>query len=193
MQIKTDAELMRLVLDKNRPAMEELYDRYAKLVFSFALKATRNEQASRDIVQQVYTRLWTTKSGYDPHKGQFVSWLLTITRNITVDQMRRDRNRDSTREMDRTEWEKLRGSPEEEPETAVARRMVRDELLQAYTKLSASQIRLIEQVYWQGYTLSEAARFSGEPLGTIKSRLHQSLKLLRQYLLEQRKPNCLST
>lgn len=186
MHRKTDAELMRLILDKHRPALEELYDRYVKLVYSFAMKATRSELASREIVQQVYTRLWTTKSGYDPAKGRFVSWLLTVTRNITVDYMRRERNRNALHIMDRTEWEELPGHPGDEPEAALDRRYIREELREAYTKLSASQIRLIEQVYWQGYTLSEAAQSSGEPIGTIKSRLHQALKLLRQYLREQR-------
>jgi RNA polymerase sigma factor (sigma-70 family) len=182
MRAKTDAELMKLVMEKQRPALEELYDRYVKLIYSYAMKATRKEQMARDIVQLVFTRLWTTKSGYDPSKGQFVSWLLTIARNLTVDYMRQERRQAVPESLDQTVWEELAASPEMEPEAVMARTMIREELQQAYSKLSASQIRLIEQVYWQGYTLNEAARLAGEPLGTVKSRLHQSLKLLRKYL-----------
>ncbi|WP_438448359.1 RNA polymerase sigma factor [Gorillibacterium sp. sgz5001074] len=184
MKAMTDAELMKQVMEKHRPALEELYDRYVKLVYSFALKATRNEQMSRDIVQLVFTRLWTTKSGYDPAKGQFVSWLLTIVRNLTVDCIRRERRHAVPETADIGAWEELAASPDQEPEQVLSRTLVREELREAYSRLSDSQIRLIEQVYWQGYTLSEAAQSSGEPLGTVKSRLHQSLKLLRKYLQE---------
>lgn len=186
MRAKSDAELMKLVMDKERPALEELYDRYVKLVYSFAWKATRSEQMSRDIVQLVFTRLWTTKSGYDPAKGQFVSWLLTVVRNLTVDQIRKERRRVMPDHLKQEAWEELAASPEHEPEEALTRSLVREELREAYSRLSASQIRLIEQVYWQGYTLSEAAQSTGEPIGTVKSRLHQSLKVLRQTLQEQR-------
>lgn len=186
MRAKSDAELMKLVMEKNRPALEELYDRYVKLVYSFAMKATRQEQLAREIVQLVFTRLWTTRSGYDPAKGQFVSWLLTVTRNLTVDQIRQERRRPVADELNADGWAELAASPEHEPEAVLARNLVREELQLAYSRLSERQIRLIEQVYWQGYTLNEAAQSTGEPIGTVKSRLHQSLKLLRKHLQEQK-------
>ncbi len=60
---KRDDELMRLVKKKHRPALEELYDRYIKLVYSFGFKFTNgNEDKTKEIVQLVYLKLWTTKS-----------------------------------------------------------------------------------------------------------------------------------
>lgn len=186
MHSKSDAELMELTLARHRPALEELYDRYVKLVYSFALKSTQSEHAAREIVQLVFTRLWTTKKGYDPAKGQFVNWLLTVTRNLTVDHLRRERRSAAAVPMDEAQWEQLPAPPDSGPEAVVTQQFTRQEIRDAYKHLSASQIRLIECVYWEGYTLSEAAVFANEPLGTIKSRLHQSLKLLRKTMQEQR-------
>jgi len=186
MRSKSDAELMGLVLAKHRPALEELYDRHVKLVYSFAMKATKEEQAARDIVQQVFTRLWTTSKGYDSEKGQFANWLITVTRNMAVDYLRRERKRQGTASLASADWEQLPAPQEKEPEAVLTRKFVREEIREAYSRLSESQIRLLERVYWEGYTLSEAALLGGEPLGTVKSRLHQSLKLLRSYLQKQR-------
>ena len=69
MRNRTDGELMRLVMAKHHPALEEIYDRYVKLVYSFAMKSMKNEQEAREIVQLVFTRLWTTRKAMTPAKA----------------------------------------------------------------------------------------------------------------------------
>lgn len=186
MQNKTDQELMGLVLSKNRHALEELYDRFARLVYSFAFKSTGDEQSAREIVQLVFTRLWTTRKGYDPQKGQFVSWLLTITRNITVDQLRKARKFRNEVPMEDSGENRPEAVEEYTPEHAAVHSLLREQIRAAYRYLSESQIRLIELFYWQGYPLSEIAAMSSEPLGTVKSRLHQALKILRKHMIRER-------
>lgn len=178
---RTDEQLMRLVLDKHRPALEELYDRYVKLVFSFAMKATNDEQTARDMVQLVFTRLWTTQRGYVASQGRFVNWLLTITRNLIVDHVRKERKHANTMLLDTLAWEQM-VDPMMDLEATVSESLFKEQIEAAYVHLSKSQIALIEQVYWKGYTLRELANLSGEPLGTIKSRLHQTLLILRKHL-----------
>lgn len=182
MRDKTDAELMRLVMAKERQALEQLYDRYVKLVYSFAYRSTQNEEAAKEIVQLVFTRLWTTEKGYDETKGEFVNWLLTITRNLTIDRARRERRHGTNVHWKEERWQRLSDNGSEHPEQVVERRSLRREIEQAYAVLSDSQIRLLRLLYWEGYTLSEIADLCNEPLGTVKSRLHQTLKLLRKSL-----------
>jgi RNA polymerase sigma factor (sigma-70 family) len=182
MQNRTDGELMQLVLDKQHSALDELYDRYVKLVYSFAMKSVSEEQTARDIVQLVFTRLWTTQKGYDAKQGRFVNWILTITRNITIDHMRKQRKQELVVRLEPQEWERLSDSAADDPEVALSRKWVGQEIKQAYHYLTQSQIQLLELLYWQGFTLSEIAARSNEPLGTIKSRLHQCLQILRKHL-----------
>jgi RNA polymerase sigma factor (sigma-70 family) len=186
MKNKTDWELMRLVMDNHRPALEEIYDRYARLIYSFALKSAKQEDAARDILQLVFTRLWSTQKGYDPAKGQFVNWLLTITRNIAIDQLRKEKNHTRLVNMETEQWELIADSSNNRPEEAASQTLLREQIRSAYQFLSENQVRLIEHFYWEGYTLSELAEKYGEPLGTIKSRLHQTLKILRKHLQAER-------
>ena len=61
------------------------------LCIHLRMKSMKEEQAAREIVQLVFTRLWTTEKGYDASKGAFVNWMITITRNITIDCLRKKR------------------------------------------------------------------------------------------------------
>jgi RNA polymerase sigma factor (sigma-70 family) len=183
MQNKTDAELMRFIMEKHRPALEEMYDRYVKLVYSFAMKSTKEEQSARDIVQMVFTRLWTTEKGYDSNKGQFVSWLLTITRNITIDYLRKEKRHEAIM-MDQEHWDQIPSHLDNDPAEIVSRKLVRQHIQKAYQWLSENQVQLLQHLYFEGYSLSEIAQMKNEPLGTVKSRLHQTLKILRHHLLE---------
>jgi len=179
----SDDELMRLVKSKHRAALSELYDRYASLVYSFARKALGDDPAARDVVQSVFLRLWTTESQYDPARGHFSSWIVTIARNIAVDrlrQLRREAERKTTLAPER--WERIPDETAESPEARAIRGSERERIRGAYRHLSEQQIALLEHFYWRGYTLSELAALYNQPLGTVKHRLHQTLKVLRRHL-----------
>ncbi|WHY69290.1 sigma-70 family RNA polymerase sigma factor [Neobacillus sp. SuZ13] len=183
MQNLSDAELMLLIKAKHRPALEELYDRYIKLVYSFVIKSTKDQDKARVIVQAVFTRVWTTETGYNPEKGLFVNWLLTITRNITIDHHRKEKKEASLVSIDQEQLEQIPGSQANNPAEILSRKHVREQIQKAYQYLSKNQIELIQWLYWEGYTLSEIAEMKKEPIGTIKSRLHQTLKVLRKHIV----------
>jgi len=183
---KTDLELMQLVIIKHRPALEELYDRYVKLVYSFAMKSTKDEQQARIIVQSVFTRLWTTRTGYDPSKGEYINWLITVTRNITIDHIRKQRRDQTAVTMDPEIWEVMPDRTENTPEHIVSQKLIREQVKRSYQYLSKSQVELIQCLYWEGYSLREIAQMRNEPVGTVKSRLHQTLKILRNHLVHEK-------
>lgn len=170
-----DAELMRLVKEKHGHALEELYDRYIKLVYGFVMKfCNGNEDKTKEIIQLVFLRLWTTNSHYDPAQGSFVNWLLTITRNICIDYHRKEKRYTQHYQEEDEEIADLADANE--------RRVNTNEIEMAKNKLPTAQRKLIDLLYWKGYSLSEIAKLEQEPLGTIKSRLHQALKGLRKHL-----------
>jgi RNA polymerase sigma factor (sigma-70 family) len=181
-----DEQLMQLIKEKQSFALRILYDRYVRLVYSFAVKSGAGSDASfaQDVVQLVFTRIWTTDKGYDPAKGQFVNWLITVTRNITIDQLRKQRKQELLVSFDHeiAEMEYAALSGKDELQETVSRRLLKQEIEAAYRYLSDNQVQLIRHFYWEGYTLSEIASRNGEPLGTVKSRLHQALKMLRKHL-----------
>ncbi|MFB7641534.1 RNA polymerase sigma factor [Peribacillus butanolivorans] len=179
MEEKLDKELMALVKNKHRPALEELYDRYIKLIYGFIFKFTNgNEEKTKEIVQLVFLKLWTTKSSYNPEKGNFVNWLLTVTRNVCVDYVRKD----SIHIRNNKQMDLSKPIDIEDPNNDIENGLINSEIAKAKNRLSKPQKRLIDLLYWKGYSLTEIAKIENEPIGTIKSRLHQSLKQLKKYL-----------
>lgn len=179
MKSKTDMELMALIKQKHRPALEELYERYINLVYSFVYKFCNGDnEKTKEICQLIFLRLWTTKGSYDASKGSFVNWLLTISRNICIDYFRKEETHlrfDGSFEDDRMlKVADLSNKIEEMIES--------NYINEAKKCLTAPQQRLLNLFYWKGYTLAEIAEIEREPIGTIKNRLHQALKQLRKYM-----------
>jgi RNA polymerase sigma-70 factor (ECF subfamily) len=178
---QSDGELMRQLRNGRRDALAELYDRHARLVYSFAARVAGSEMLAREIVQLVFTRLWSTKADYDSSKGAYTSWLITITRNISIDVIRRERKHQPMVSID--EINDQLGSPNtDNPENVLIRNDQQSAIAAASSRLSQPQRRVIELLYWKGYTLNEIAEMGGEPVGTVKNRLHQALKSLRRHL-----------
>jgi RNA polymerase sigma-70 factor (ECF subfamily) len=186
MKSETDQKLMQLIHQKNRQALDEIYDRYVNLIYSFALKVTKGDQeATKDIVQQVFLRLWTTTSYYDSKKGMLANWLITVTRNISIDYLRKERFYKKNIDL-QPFHDREADAHAQDVSQLVTNSLMTKEIRQAQNQLTEVQRRLISLLYWEGYTLKEIAEMENEPIGTIKSRLHQSLKKLH-YLLSDGK------
>jgi RNA polymerase sigma factor (sigma-70 family) len=181
-----DEQLMQLIKEKQSFALRILYDRYMRLVYSFAVKsgAGSDTQFAQDVVQLVFTRIWTMNKNYDSSKGQFVNWLITVTRNITIDQLRKQRKQELLVPFENETAEMVLAAVngQDELQDEVSRRLLKQQIEGAYQYLTDNQVQLVRHFYWEGYTLSEIAERNGEPLGTVKSRLHQALKILRKHL-----------
>lgn len=181
MPIRSDGELMRHIRERRRDAFDQLYDRHARLVYSFAKRVCGEEALAREVVQLVFTRLWITKAEFDAGKGSFTSWLITVTRHIAIDVLRKERrHRGAVPIEEFTERPAESGS--NDPETVLIHNSRHSEIATAARSLSVTQQRVIELLYWKGYTLQEIAEMGGEPVGTVKNRLHQALKTLRRNL-----------
>ena len=74
-------------------AFEVLYDRYARLVFSTAYRVVEDSYAAEDVVQDVFVRLWRHPERYVADRGRFLGWMLTVTRNRAIDEVRSRRRR----------------------------------------------------------------------------------------------------
>ena len=77
----TDQELMVRLSDGEVEALEGLYDRYSSLVFSIVVRVLTDRQLAEDVTQEVFLRLWRRPWSYDPERGKFRSWLMSVTRH----------------------------------------------------------------------------------------------------------------
>ena len=84
-----DFRLMQRVAAGERGAVEELYDRFAPLVFKSARQVLSSNAEAEDAVQEIYLRLWQTADRYDPRRAKLVTWVMLLTRRRLLDRLRR--------------------------------------------------------------------------------------------------------
>jgi len=174
-----DATLYGKVVSQDRHAFETLYDRYEKLVFSFAYRLTGDRTIAEEVTQDVFLKLWNGTSVYQADKGKFSSWLLTITRNKAIDEIRRVKRHDHEPMLEKDALIEQAGSTEVEVEWKEKREEIREEIREAIAELSLEQQEIIELFYFKGYSQQKIADQCKLPLGTVKGRIRLALKHLK--------------
>jgi RNA polymerase sigma-70 factor, ECF subfamily len=178
-----DADLIGRAAEGDARALEVLYDRYSRVVFSFALKTLRDRQAAEELLQEVFFRVWQQGRAFRESRGSFVSWLLSITHNMAIDEVRRRRRR--PQKADSEEPETILAAVADtgsDVEDEVWLGTLRETIATAMDQLPAAQREAIELAYYQGLTQREIAEALGEPLGTIKTRMRLGMLKLREAL-----------
>lgn len=180
-----DETLVRLLVDQDVRALEALYTRYSRPIFSLALKILGDRGVVEEVVQEVFLRLWTRGYGYDPRRGKLLSWLLTITHHRAVDELRRRRGHPQSEGLQ----EQLAAAeePEGDPSESYGRVEERMVVQQALAQLPEAQRKPIELAYYGGLTQVEIALALQAPLGTVKTRMRLGMQKLRSLLGGQSK------
>ena len=99
----TDAELMARVAQRDKRALEELYERYAPAALGLALKMLGERNTAEEMVQEAFWRVWKRGATFELGRGQFTAWLFGIVHNLVIDEMRRRRVRPNTVSTDTEE------------------------------------------------------------------------------------------
>lgn len=170
-----DAELYQKIRTQDRDAFERLYDRFEKLVFSFAYRVTSDRTISEEVTQDVFLKLWNGQAVYQENKGKFSSWLLTMTRNKAIDELRRVKRHAHEEMLEKDALVEEVASTELEVEW----KEKREEIQQAVSTLSSDQQEIVELFYFKGYSQQKIATECDLPLGTVKGRIRLALKHLK--------------
>ncbi len=180
-----DSELVAAMAAGEVGALEQLYDRYSALVFSVAVRVLADRQLAEDVVQEVFLRVWRRPSAYDPGRGRFISWLMSVTRNRAIDEQRRRSRRMRSEERDEHPARDVpSGDRLDDPQAAVLFAEERRAVREALTRLPPEQRHAIELAYFGGLTQVEIAERTGDPLGTVKTRIRLGMRKLRVSLSE---------
>ena len=182
----SDQELIeRIRQDRDQPAMAELYDRYARTVYSLAFHVLREQRAAEDVVQDVFLGFWNRPFTYVDARGTFGPWILRVARNRSIDVLRkRSRERSPGDDEYASLFEERIIDPEPEPGDQVWTQAVAQQVRTAMLELNEAQRQVIELAYFYGMTQSEMADHLSIPLGTIKTRVRTALRRLSEIMVE---------
>ena len=172
----SDTALVSAIRSGDQGAMAALYDRYSSVVYSVALRVLGDTGAAEDVQQDVFLQLWRNPGAFDSSRGNLGAWLAVIARNRAIDALRKRR-------------------PENDPEDVVLavvpdmaadadRSRIAEKVRGLLGAMPSSQRAALELAYYEGLTHTEIAAKTGEPLGTIKTRIRAGLIALRKAFQE---------
>jgi RNA polymerase sigma-70 factor (ECF subfamily) len=179
----SDAELVHRVSLGDTAALETLYTRYARVVYSFAMRIVMDPMLAEEVLQEVFVRTWRQADRFQRSRGNFASWLLSITHNLAIDEIRkRQRRPQKSDSVDVSDA--LFGLVDEATnvEEAAQATELRIRIQVAMFTLPDAQREAIELAFFSGLSQREISARLDVPLGTIKTRMRLGLKKLRQEL-----------
>ena len=177
-----DPALIALVVDGDGSALEALYGRYGRAAYALARRILADDQLAQDVVQEVFLTVWRDATRYDPARGGFSAWLLTMTHHKAVDSVRREENlRKRRTSVDVLEFTESGAAGVDEE---VWEGLRRDRVRAALAELPDAQRQALGLAYFGGYTQREIAKLTDTPLGTVKTRMLAGMKRLRDVLAE---------
>ncbi len=184
-----DHELMDRLCARDLNAFEALYDRYGDLVYSVVLRVVGDGYVAEDLTQDVFLRLWRKPEQFDINRGKFVTWLLSIARNRSIDERRSHSRRLRHEALPATaEEEDVIPSNSDADDPALATIVADDRaaVRRALEVLPPEQRLAIHLAYFGGLTQQEIANKLGQPLGTVKTRIRLGMQKMRGALEDRR-------
>ena len=153
-------------------AMAALYDRYSRLVYSVALRVLRDASAAEDVLQEIFMQVWRTPESFVSARGSLAGWLAVVARNRSIDVLRRKKPTEQVEDVSLASP----GDLSEEGERNVMMERARSVI----AKLPPEQRKTLEMAFFDGLTHTEIAEMTGDPLGTVKTRIRSALLVLRK-------------
>lgn len=178
---EAEGSLVQRLRARDERALVELYDLVAPWVLGLAFRILRDDDEAEEVVGDVFAQVWRNVDKHDARRGPLVPWILSIARNRALDLLRRRRRwwRKGARwaeahaaELDPT------ASAAAPHEAAVPGWPLHREVHAALAALPEEQRALVLLAYFEGLTHSEIARRTGQPLGTVKTRLRAAQQRL---------------
>ena len=178
-----DEELIGLIAQRDEQALERLYEKYGRAVYSLALRMVRDPARAEEVSQEVFLKVWRRPNSYVAGRGSFVTWLLSVAHHRAVDELRGRRH--DTLPIDVTDGAGLDIVDDAIDLADVAwigeRRVA---IRAALGGLPEPQRHALELAYYGGLTQREISDRLGEPIGTIKTRMRLAMQKLRTSLAE---------
>ncbi|MDR9418841.1 sigma-70 family RNA polymerase sigma factor [Gracilimonas sp.] len=185
---KRDRAIMARIKARDPDALSELYDQYNRLLFGLILSILKKRSEAEDILQEVFTTIWEKADMYDLERGSVYTWIVSLTRNKSIDRLRskvyKEQKKQSTSLDDEDVFHPLypdKNDPLED--TILTDRAKR--LHAALDKISNKQRKVLQVAYFNGMTQSEIADEYDIPLGTVKTRMRDGMMKLREILAKE--------
>jgi RNA polymerase sigma-70 factor (ECF subfamily) len=179
-----DEALINAIAEGKKWAMEPLYERYNRILYSLAYHMVVDQQVAEDLLQDSFLSVWRRAISYSPESGTVRSWLVSIVHHRTIDYLRAIRRLAGLREITWEEAEQDESTAFPDVWEEALRSVQGEQIRTALMNIPREQQMVIELAYFQGWTHSEISEECEIPLGTVKARLRLGLSHLKHQLAQ---------
>jgi len=166
-----DVELLQRIAKGDERAMQVFYEHYATAVYQFAYKTVINEADASEVLNEVMLEIWR-KADTFAGRSKVKTWLLSITHNKAVDQVRRKSRHDMTDEFDNDIGDMdLTTSDGSSLENACVGAENSQHVKQCMTELKDGHRQVVYLTFFQGLSYPDIASILSVPAGTVKTRM----------------------
>lgn len=180
-----DRELMARIKTRDTSALSELYDNYNRLLFGLILSILKKREEAEDLLQEVFTKIWQNAEKFDLERGTVYTWVVTLTRNRSIDRLRskvyKEQKKQSTSLDDEDVFYPLYSEESDPLENTILKERAK-KVHQALDQISEKQKKVLQVAYFSGMSQSEISEEFDIPLGTVKTRMRDGMIKLRELL-----------
>ena len=164
---------------KDEKAFEELYDMYSDSMHGVIFNIVRSHDIAEEVMQDVFIKAWNNSDKYDASKGRFFTWILNISRNAAIDRTRSKAFKNSGKNLNSDFFvDILEHSENLDSKTDAIG-------IKKYVRVLEEKCKkIIEFLYFKGFTQKETSEELDIPIGTVKTRNRNCIKQLRTMLVE---------
>jgi len=171
-------EIVNLLQRKEQRGLQLLMDNYSGALNGVIVRIVGSQLVAEEILQNTFLKVWNNVDSYDNSKGTFYTWIHRIARNSALDKARTKgfNLHEKSNEIDDTVYK-------EGGHTDLAGIDVKKLL----NNIDVKYKEVLDHIYLQGYSQSEAAEKLNIPLGTVKTRIRYAVNELRGQLKNEKK------
>ncbi len=174
--LNTEQELVASLKEKNQQAFSYLYDNYAAALYGVIMKMLNKEEAAKDLLQEVFLKIWRNIDSYDAGKGKLYTWMLNIARNASIDVLR------SSSFNQEKKISAIENNVNDNSALTTSIKTDHVGLKQIVAGLKEDHKQIIDLAYFKGYTQEEIAKELNIPVGTVKTRTRSALMQLKSLM-----------
>jgi RNA polymerase sigma factor (sigma-70 family) len=173
----SEEELVNLLKSKNEHAFSYLYDNYSAALNAVIYRMVADEQLSEDILQETFVKIWNNFGLYDSNKGRLFTWMINITKNLTIDTLR---SKGYKKQQKISDDENVVSNFRDKSFNMAMHDSIG--LRKQVQTLKPDQKIIVDLAYFGGYTQEEISKEMNIPLGTVKTRMRSAIIQLRKLL-----------
>jgi RNA polymerase sigma-70 factor (ECF subfamily) len=166
--------LIRRMQNGNEAAFSRMYARYNAAIHGVIFAIVKDEAISQEILQDVFVKIWEKCDSYDDGKGRFFTWAISIARNSSIDYLRSKDHKNSLKNLDAEEFVDIL-----EAKTDLEKKTDTIGLSAVLERLRPMCQKIIDTIFFKGFTFKDGAKKLDMPEGTLKTRNRKCIQELR--------------